>query len=343
MLQLIVPAFFQTSDLLDLLAAPRLHGVELLLARGRREPLASTSLEELLCRELGIARQQDWPIAPLSLAAAGGAAGKDYWLRADPVHLRFERDQLVLSEIAEPTPDEAEQLCKALAEHFGEDFSPQPLRPGAWVVRAEPAPQLVTIPLSQATGKPVDPLLPTGDDALPWRKLLNEVQMLLFSHPVNQAREARGEPAINSVWLWGGGRLPEMNTTTQRSVLCSDADWQALAKHAWADVRMLPAQWNRDIPDQALLIMEGPHRLLRTGDYNGWLQALRDFENNWLQPLLASGRPFRLDDPVQGMSLHWRRGYRWKFWLRLQKPVQQTFKLSPPPSDAGVDAFGKRY
>ena len=29
--------------------------------------------------------------------------------------------------------------------------------------------------------------------------------MLLHAHPVNEAREARGEPAVNSLWLWGAG------------------------------------------------------------------------------------------------------------------------------------------
>src|SRR5690606_15815907 len=40
----------------------------------------------------------------------------------------------------------------------------------------------------------------------PWRRLVNELQMLWFDHPVNQAREARGLRPVNSVWLYGGGR-----------------------------------------------------------------------------------------------------------------------------------------
>ncbi len=40
----------------------------------------------------------------------------------------------------------------------------------------------------------------------PWRRLVNELQMLWFDHPVNQAREARGLRPVNSVWLYGGAR-----------------------------------------------------------------------------------------------------------------------------------------
>ncbi len=343
MLQLVVPAFFQTDDFLDLLGEPRLFHLDMLLARGRREALDSASLEELACKKLGIERQRDWPIAPISLAASGGQPESAYWLRADPVHVRIDRDRLILNEIAEPTPGEAALLCEALTAHFGEEFSPQQLRPGAWVVRTNSRPALSTTPLSQAGGKHIDPLLPTGDDALAWRTLLNEIQMLLFHHPVNQAREQRGEPVINSVWIWGGGFLPDVAEKSPLNVLCNHPDWLALAQHAGANVEMLPEKWSRDIPDNSLLILDEPHRFLRQGDFNGWLQAMRDFENNWLQQLLASGRPFRLDDPLQGISLTWRSAYRWKFWQRAQKPAKQSINIQQQADGAGVDIFGNRY
>jgi hypothetical protein len=42
----------------------------------------------------------------------------------------------------------------------------------------------------------------------PWRHAINEAQMVLHAHPVNQARQAAGQPVVNSLWPWGGGRLP---------------------------------------------------------------------------------------------------------------------------------------
>ncbi|RZL89235.1 MAG: hypothetical protein EOP73_30255, partial [Variovorax sp.] len=45
--------------------------------------------------------------------------------------------------------------------------------------------------------------------ARPLRRLQQEMQMLLYTHPLNDAREARGRPGINSFWLSGTGRLPE--------------------------------------------------------------------------------------------------------------------------------------
>jgi hypothetical protein len=342
MLQIVFPALFQTEEFLDLLGEAHLPKLDRLLARGRRERLEHSSVEALLCQELGIARQHDWPIAPVTLAQAGGQPGTDYWLRADPVHVRIERDRVILNEIPEPGADEARLLCEALSAHFGEEFSPQVLRPGAWMVRLASPPVLATTPLSRAAGQHIDPLLPAGSDTMHWRRLLNEAQMLLFHHPLNQAREARGEPAINSVWLWGGGCLPVAKGEENRVVFADHADWRALAEFAGAETRMLPGQWSPAVPDDALLVLEQPHRYLRQGDFKGWLKAVQGFETNWLQPLLASGRSFRIDDPLQGSRLVWRSVYRWKFWRRPPKPARQKFELSAPAS-AGIDPFGNRY
>lgn len=343
MLQFVFPAFAQTDEFLDLLGEARLPRLDLLLARGRREAIPQTDLETLLCEQFGIARQHDFPIAAISLSAAGGQAGSDYWLRADPVHVRIERDRVILNEIAEPSPDEARLLCEALSAHFGEAFSPQPMRPGAWVVRIAEELEISTTPPSLAAGQHIDPLLPTGKDAMQWRRLLNEAQMLLFSHPVNQAREARGEPVINSVWLWGGGQLPETSGLSARAVLCDQHDWRALAEFAGAGTGTLPERWRPELAEDALVVMDAPHRHLRRGDFDGWLAAMRDFEQNWLAPLLASGKPFELEDSLQGMRLVWRSAYRWKFWLRPPKPERQTFKMQQPAADSGIDAFGNPY
>ncbi|MEW6134052.1 MAG: hypothetical protein AB1591_12985 [Pseudomonadota bacterium] len=341
MLQLVFPAFARTDEILDLSGEARLPGVDLLIARARREAIAQSDLESLLCEELGIARQHDWPVAAIALAQSGGRPGNDCWLRADPVHMRIERDRVILNEIAEPGPEEARFLCESLGAHFGEAFSPQPLRPGAWVVRMTDELEISTTPPSLAAGRHIDQHLPTGRDAMHWRRLLNEIQMLLFDHPVNRAREARGEPVINSVWLWGGGRLPEVRSSA-RSVLCGHPDWLALAGHAGASVGPLPPMWSQDVSDNALVILDAPHRHLRRGDFDSWLTAMRDFEHSWLQPLLGSGRPFELRDPLQGMRLVWRSAYRWKFWRRPQKPMQRGYEIQDASYKSGAARLQER-
>jgi len=50
----------------------------------------------------------------------------------------------------------------------------------------------------------------------PVLSLMKESQRLLKDHPVNHAREAKGLPPANSIWLWGQGRSPRMITLKER-------------------------------------------------------------------------------------------------------------------------------
>src|SRR6266516_108636 len=56
--------------------------------------------------------------------------------------------------------------------------------------------------------------------------------MVLHSHAVNEAREARGEPAVNSVWFWGGGRVPRVATERWHSVSADEPLALGLARAA---------------------------------------------------------------------------------------------------------------
>ena len=50
------------------------------------------------------------------------------------------------------------------------------------------------------------------EDIARWARLSNELEVWLYNHPVNAAREAAGQRVINGAWLWGAGprelRLP---------------------------------------------------------------------------------------------------------------------------------------
>ena len=61
------------------------------------------------------------------------------------------------------------------------------------------------MPLQTVINKDINAFLPTGDGAMQWAKFQNEIQMLLFDHPVNLAREAKQLPAVNSIWCYGLG------------------------------------------------------------------------------------------------------------------------------------------
>jgi hypothetical protein len=224
---LLVPHLFPSIRLLEIATQDlRLPALETVLTRGSRQAFSDEGSEAAVCQTLGIEQQQDWPLAPVTLQADGGDPGTDYWLRADPVHLGVMRDRIVLadSQALELDQAEADALAASIHGHFGDSFSPLALQPRRWYLNLPQAPQISTTPLTCATGRDIDPLLPRGHDASRFRALLNELQMLLHDHPVNLLREARGQLPVNSLWLWGGGVLPEVRPPGTLKVATDDPD-----------------------------------------------------------------------------------------------------------------------
>ena len=323
----LVPHLFPPAPLLDMAAQDlRVPALETLLARGTYQACTSEGIEAALCAALGIARQQDWPLAPVTLQADGTDAGEAYWLRADPVHLRVMRDRIVLADSAElnVSQDEAEALTATIAHHFGDSFQPLPVHPQRWYLQFERVPELTTTPLSVATGCNIEPVLPQGRDASRFKGILNELQMLLFAHPVNQAREARGELPINSLWLWGGGQRPEPSNPPQ-TVYAHAAEACALAPYCNAGLHGLPAQLDQHMLSPGnLILLDHFTAAGQYGDAYGWRDTLRTLETNWFEPALAylrSGKTasLRILDPVNGKALQIRRADTWKLWRRKRR------------------------
>src|SRR2546426_12196976 len=82
---LYIPDFFSAEGLPP---ADSLAAAETLIARGRRRRMAPVSPEAWLFERFGVPKQRDWPVAPYTLLADGGAPERHYWMRADPVHLQ---------------------------------------------------------------------------------------------------------------------------------------------------------------------------------------------------------------------------------------------------------------
>ncbi|MEW5966192.1 MAG: hypothetical protein AB1720_04245 [Pseudomonadota bacterium] len=330
----IVPHLFPSPRLLETAAHDlRLPALETLLVRGSLQDAPAEGLEAALCEALGIARQQDWPIAPLTLAAEGEAPGEAWWLRADPVHLRVMRDRIVLagSEALALSREEADALAAAIGRHFGAELAPRPYHPQRWYLRYADAPDLITTPLAVAIGRDIDPLLPQGADAMTFRSRLNELQMLLHDHPVNAAREARGEPAVNSLWLWGGGRAPAPGRNPP-SVHARHAATLALAASCGARIHTLPGQLGAQrLGTQDVVVLDTLTESGQVGDAWGWREAMRALERDWFAPLRSQLRKtgpqgVRLLDPDHGKALHLTAGDAWRVWRRPRSLLERLTK-----------------
>ena len=294
------------SDLLppsDLGAGPfadlRVPQISMLLARGetaRRPPLAS---EDWLCGQFGVPTQPDRPLAALMLQADGGEPLHYYWLCAEPVQLRVDRNRLIVAaRVADYTAAEASELVAALNRHFNADglefIAPTPSR---WYARTARTPALTTTPLTQALNRSSKHHLPQGADALAWHGVMNEAQMILHTHLVNTEREAREIPAANSVWLWGGGTLPAITPPSYTTAWGGGPMLRALALAAGIAHRDLPASSDEFVAagGQSLAALDAPADALREGDLAGWHERVSAIDKEWARPLLDALRAKTLE------------------------------------------------
>ena len=146
-----------------------------------------------------------------SAAAAGAAPGGAAWAFVTPCHWQVRTDHVTLDDPAALQLDEAasRELLAVLAPWFVQDgitlHYDQPTR---WLAEGAPLAGLATASLERVLHRDLRMWLPDPQRAAQLHRLQSEMQMLLYTHPLNDAREARGLPTVNAFWLHGAGALP---------------------------------------------------------------------------------------------------------------------------------------
>lgn len=168
--------------------------------------------------EQALATVLGWPAGPdvalpwaARQAATLGLDAQQPWGLLTPVHLHVGTDQVSLTPPSALQLDEAAShaVLDAVRHLFEtEGFMLHWAAPLQWLATHPLFDGLATAALDRVTGRNINPWLPDARSARLLRRLQNEVQMLLYTHPLNDAREAAGLPTVNSVWLSGCGRLP---------------------------------------------------------------------------------------------------------------------------------------
>ena len=136
---------------------------------------------------------------------AGNLTGNAFWMFALPVHLILQRDTYSLAEPAHLLldDDEIKALSITLNAHFNCDGYEFFWHKNQWLLKMIKNPHIETKPPQLAVNKDIRGFLPTSKGAQNWASFINEVQMLLFEHPVNVARENGKKPTVNSLWCYG--------------------------------------------------------------------------------------------------------------------------------------------
>jgi hypothetical protein len=312
----------------------RLEAAELLMARGRRSSEAAQP-EAWLKEQYGMDVASDAGAAAWSLLGEGMAPGEACWVRADPVHLRVDRDALMLADstLFGIERQEAADLSGHLDAHFAPRMHFLAPHPQRWYVRTEQAPGLACTPLAEARGLPISEHLPTGADAMRWHALMNEAQMALHEHPVNEAREARGEMPVNGVWFWGSGPLEQPAARPFDRVLSNDPLARGLAQASGATAMPLPADATalavaEAASGQVLVVLDGLRAPSAYGDGEAWSGQASALERLWFAPLLAALRAGRIGmltlhltaSADRGLAVETVAGDLRRFWRR-PKPL----------------------
>lgn len=298
-----------------------------LLARADQWPGGPEGDAERLFAFFGIAPQagQDLPVAAVTRVADMGVIDRDWWIRADPVYLEPGRDSLVMHAGLGLTPEEAGQLLTELNESLAQDgWLLKAPRPERWYLKPPAAAAITTTPLAFANGRNVHPLLPQGRDRKTWHTRLNEIQILLHTSPVNVARAARGQLPANSVWFWGGGRLPQVGAVCWAQLWGNEPLAQGLARLAGVTNATAPANGTAllALPGEGeqLLVLGLPVPIHSQADAEAWQAALERLVHDWLTPLVTAVHAGTLAELTllsdSGASFRYRRQHRWRFWRR---------------------------
>ena len=224
-----------------------LQGLELphlekLLKRLTPEPLdegdafsLSTPHERALARALGLSAPDGLlPWAALEASKKQLSGGR--WAFITPCHWQVGANHIAMSGQTLPDFSEADSrgLLAAMKPYFEEDGIALHFEsPNRWLACGDIFKDLPTASLDRVVGRHVENWMPRSPSAAPVRRLQNEMQMLLYTHPINDARAARGVLPINSFWISGTGTLAPMRPSKPMP-LVADALRNAALNEDWA-------------------------------------------------------------------------------------------------------------
>ena len=291
---------------------PNLTALLRLLTPGTRhtrdEDTLSPLHELLQAQALGV-QAQDGLLPWAALQAHGlklnATVATDGWAWLTPCHWQVNTDHVRMADPADSqiSAEESRTVMETLRAYLLEDgITLHGLQDGGnWLASGAVFRALPTASLARASGGAVDHWLPRQAQAQALRRLQNEMQMLLYTHPVNDARAARRLLPLNSFWVSGTGALPEGFTSSENggtAVLDALRDaslrndgpawlqaWQALDAGA---IQALLAQARRGDPIELTLCGETAAQTFTLQPQGLWTRLSKRFASADIPALLQS-------------------------------------------------------
>ncbi|MCC2974538.1 hypothetical protein [Massilia sp. IC2-476] len=277
-------------DLVRALQTPALAALLTRTSTYGRHPAPDTARalphEQWLARALGVAPDGQPAFAASAMRGFGLEPDVGTWYIVNPAHIQIARSHSMMADLRQLglSEDESRLLFEAarpLCEEIG-----HPLRYGdatTWFLRADDWDGIDAATPDTVTGMDLTDFVPRGKQALPLRRLQNEVQMLWHAHPVNAAREARRLPAINSFWLWGASS--SAGTAPGRVTGIDVPGWlRGLSDQSYAR----PERIDEVLAQDGLVVVGTLAASAIAADWGSWLQGVQQLEESLFAPLHAA-------------------------------------------------------
>jgi hypothetical protein len=155
------------------------------------------------------------------------------------------------------TDAESRELHALMAPYFEQDGITLKYHSATrWLALGEQFADFECASLARVQGRSINDFLPDAGEfpqQLKLSRLQAEMQMLLYTHPLSEARQARGLPTVNSFWVDGAGALEALPTQLKGSLKLESRLQEAQhSESAYASAwRSLLAQWQTE-GEQAL-------------------------------------------------------------------------------------------
>jgi hypothetical protein len=308
-LALICPAF---SD--QFVGRPmRLPALERLLAYSDAPSQSVTLARELdtwqyeLGQALALADMTCYPSAPLTWLGAGGNREPGTWLHADPAVQAISAHGLTMRPSASWTAQSFAVVESLVRDHLAADQMQLRSIGGHAMLQIKTTIDVRTTTLFQASQMEMQEALPTGPSGTTVRRIMNELQMLLYEK-LDSVVPNTASP--NAIWLWGAGETPSLSE------------------------RALPSMWTNDDYTRGIYLAHGAaarcaslstvDALLEQSQKSNLLAVVREYdpeqlEQQWFAPLLRAldqGRLSMVEIYLDGWQLRAKRSLLRRMFAR---------------------------
>jgi hypothetical protein len=291
-----------------------LSALNKLLRFGQKSPGSVSDFDDVISRALNL---------PAKPAYVNAYSQKDEFngdvQLARAVHLKADLHQIVVLPILDTPRNEADfdQLVTDLNGFFYEDFSLGNEDGLVRVMMLHRHDFVADMPhYLNVTGRNINSLIEQTKLNIKWHQLINEVQMFLHQHTINQKRECDGLLPINSIWCWGGGENLELDSTLKWVVddrsICQYLKAQGLFAELLSDYKFDQNQ------SQVQILVLSLMKLLKFNTEKSLTSELQKIDQNVIKPAiklahsLGATMTLQSSEPFEMKYTRWHSLKRWK-------------------------------